>query len=273
MRRRGYVICEPISREVQCVDGRDDIDTIEASILVSGVAVVSAKFRGLSHALRKEGTSAIFESEEFAPGGRVRACVVFLNEAPGAANRVEAQQFSPIIGIFAFFECRERANGRLMTPYEFCLTQIFQEALGTNPEVFVLGHNEPELIRQIDVCLVVGSGGKQNAFAFVFLDVFLDSPIALSLAIAEILTFIDQDHAVATQLLQLADDSRKRQHLREKAVFGDVVLPHPSQVLRTNDQRFSELIVLQRLRLDFAKNANFLNRRQRCHRPARRSKC
>src|SRR5262245_4361014 len=133
MRRRGYVISEPISREVQCVDGRDDIVTIEASILVSEVAVVNAKFRGLSHAFRKEGTSAIFEYEEFAPGGRVRACIVFLNEASGAANHVEAHQFPPIIGIFAFFECRERAHGRLMTPYEFCLTQIFQKPLGRIP--------------------------------------------------------------------------------------------------------------------------------------------
>ena len=64
---------------------------------------------------------------------------------------------------------------------------------GPNAKVVVLGDEQPELVGQVEIGLVVGRGGKQDAFAFVLLDVFVDGAIALALAIAEVVAFVDQD--------------------------------------------------------------------------------
>ena len=58
-------------------------------------------------------------------------------------------------------------------------------------QVRVLVDEQPQLVGQIQVGLVVGRGRQQDAPALVALDVVLDGPVALALAVAQVVALVD----------------------------------------------------------------------------------
>ena len=85
----------------------------------------------------------------------------------------------------------------MMPPDKLNFRELFDFALRPNAEVFVVGNKESELIGKIDIVFVVRCGGKKNASAVIFVDVFMDRAIAFPLAIAEIVTLVDQHDFIA----------------------------------------------------------------------------
>ena len=75
-----------------------------------------------------------------------------------------------------------------------------QQAFRSEPEVFVFRDKQAQLIGKIEVGLVVGRGRKQDALAFIFLDVFLDGPIAFSLAVTQVVAFVNEYQAIPAKL-------------------------------------------------------------------------
>ena len=56
-----------------------------------------------------------------------------------------------------------------MAPDELDLAQLPEQLLGPNADVLLLGDEEPELVREVEVGLVVGRGRQQDALALVLL--------------------------------------------------------------------------------------------------------
>ena len=88
-----------------------------------------------------------------------------------------------------------------------------EQLLGANADVVVLWHEQPQLVRQVEVGLVVRRGREQDALAVVLLDVLLDGPVALALAVAQVVALVDQHEPVAAQFGQLLDDRGQREDL------------------------------------------------------------
>ena len=84
------------------------------------------------------------------------------------------------------------------------------------PRSLVLGDEEPQLVGQVEVGLVVGRGGQQDALAVVLADVILDGAVALALAVAQVVAFVDQDEPIAaggsgsSLVTRLIDSTRPR---------------------------------------------------------------
>ena len=99
----------------------------------------------------------------------------------------------------------------------------------------IFGHEQPQLVRKVEVGLVVGRRRKQDAAAFVFRDILLDRAIAASLAVAQVVALVDQHDAIAaksgsSRVTRVTDSTFATQ-----PVLGDVVLPHLHEVLRADD--------------------------------------
>ena len=71
--------------------------------------------------------------------------------------------------------------------------KLAQQLFRPDAEVLVFRDEEAELIREIEVGLVVRRRRKQDALAFVFLDVLLNGPVTLALPIAQIVALVDHD--------------------------------------------------------------------------------
>ena len=145
----------------------------------------------------------------------------------------------------AAIERRQRAGRRLEPPAELHVPQLAQQALRPDAEILFIIDEQAQLIRQIDVGLVIGCGGQQNHLAVVAVKVLPDGPVAPAFSIAEVVTLIDDHQPVAAQLRQLGDDHAVRQHPRAQSVLVRVVFPHAHQVLRAQDQRLEPVVVLE----------------------------
>ena len=77
------------------------------------------------------------------------------------------------------------------------------------------------------------------------MDVVADRAEALALAVAEVVTLVDYHEPVAAQRRQFSDRPADRQHPRTQSVVGGVVLPHPHEVARAQDERLDALVVLE----------------------------
>ena len=91
-----------------------------------------------------------------------------------------------------------------MASNEFDLGELLEHPLGADAEVDVLGDEEPELVRQVEVGLVVRRGREQDAFAVVSVNVLLNRAVALAFAIAKVVALVDEHDAVAAQVRQFA---------------------------------------------------------------------
>ena len=80
-----------------------------------------------------------------------------------------------------------------MAADKFGLAKLAQQLFRANAEVLVFGDEQPKLIGKIKVGLVVRRGRKQDALAFVCLDVFLNRAVALAFPIAQVVALVDHD--------------------------------------------------------------------------------
>ena len=94
---------------------------------------------------------------------RVGLGVVVLNEAARAADQVQAHQLAPVVGVVALLEGGQRANRALMAADELGLADLPQQSLGADADVAILGDEQPKLVGQVEVGLVVGRGREQDA--------------------------------------------------------------------------------------------------------------
>ena len=97
--RCGNVIAQPITGQVELVDGIDDIRRIEPRILISGIAVIDSKFNGPRNTCGKIGSAAVFKGQKLSSVGRVGLRIVFLNKASGSSDHIQPHELSPVIGI------------------------------------------------------------------------------------------------------------------------------------------------------------------------------
>ena len=245
--RRGDVVAQTVARQIQGVDGRDDVGGVEAAVLIVGVVLVRRERHGSGDAVGEVRPAAVRERQELPPGGRIERGVVVLDKGARAPHHVEAHQLAPIVRVVALLERGERAHRALVAADELGLAEITQQPLRAHAQILVLGHEEAQLAGEVDVGLVVRCRREQDALAVVFLDVLLDGAIALPRPVAQVVALVNQDDAVAPQGRQLTRRPGDREHLRQQPVLGDVVLPHRDEVLRADDQRFSEVIVLEDL--------------------------
>ena len=81
--------------------------------------------------------------------------------------------------------------------------QRFEIPVGSNSEVSILLYKQAQLVGEIDVVLVVRSGGEENDLAFILLNVFVNGAVALTFAVSEVVTFIDHHKAIAPEAWQL----------------------------------------------------------------------
>ena len=92
--------------------------------------------------------------------------------------------------------------------------------LRPDPDVRVLRDEQAELVGEVEVGLVVRRRRQQDALAVVRADVLLDRPVALALAVAEVVALVDEDEAIAAEVGQLALDDAVRQDARPRAGTG-----------------------------------------------------
>lgn len=67
MWRGGDVITQPITGQVELVDGIDDLRRIEPCILISGIAVIDSKLNGSRYTRGEIGPAAVFKVRNFLP--------------------------------------------------------------------------------------------------------------------------------------------------------------------------------------------------------------
>ena len=125
--------------------------------------------------------------------GGVGVGVVVLDEAAGSADHVEPHQLAPVVGVLALLEGGEGADRTLVAADELGLAELAQQLLRADAEVLIFRDEQPQLVGQVEVGLVVGGRRKQDALALVCLDVLLDGAVALALAVAEVVALVDED--------------------------------------------------------------------------------
>ena len=131
---------------------------------------------------------------------------------------------------------------------ELGFSNLPEQPFRPDSQVLVFRYEETELVREVAIRLVVRRGRQKDALALVFPDVFLNRLVALALAIAQIVAFVDEHHAISAQFGQIPLRRRQGKHLREQAIVVCVVFPHIHEVLRADDERFGEMIILEYLR-------------------------
>ena len=212
-RGRRDVIPQSVAREIELVDGLDDILAVEATVLVVFIAFIDAELEGLGDARREVGAASVLEGQELLfPFGIILGIVV-LDETACAPYKEKAHEFTPVVGVFTALKGGERANGTLVPPEEFGLPDILEQPLRADSEVTILGDEEAELVGQIKVALVVGGGRQQDDAAFVLLNVVADGLIALAFAVAEVVALVHDHEAVAAAYGQFSDCPGDGEHL------------------------------------------------------------
>ena len=97
-----------------------------------------------------------------------------------------------------------------MAADELGLAEFPQELLGPNADVVVLGDEQPELVGQVEVGLVVGGRREEDDLALVGPDVFLDRPVAFPFAIAQVVALVDEHEPITPQVGQVLGDAADR---------------------------------------------------------------
>ena len=101
---RRHVVTQTIAGQVEPVDGVNYIRRIETRILVSVIFLINLELDCSWETRWEIGASAVFKSQKLATSRRVGFGVVLLNETAGTAHEIQAHQFTPVIGVFTFFE-------------------------------------------------------------------------------------------------------------------------------------------------------------------------
>ncbi|OQC24337.1 MAG: hypothetical protein BWX70_02640 [Verrucomicrobia bacterium ADurb.Bin070] len=245
MRRGLLIVAQPVAGQRQPVDGVDHIIGKQAGVLVAGILFGDFETDCLGHARREVGAGAVRELQIFARALRIELGVVLLDEAAGAADEIEPHEVAPIVGVLAFLECSERPDRTLMTADKLRLADFAKQPLGANADILLLVDKQAELVREVEIRLVVGRRGKEDYAAVVGGDILGDRAVAAALAVAQIVAFIDQDQTVAAQIRQFSLNLCDRQNVCAEPVFLFVVLPHVDQILGADDERLDTVIILK----------------------------
>ena len=133
----------------------------------------------------------------------------------------------------------------LVSPDELSLANLPQQTFWPYPHVFTFRHEQTELAGQVQVRLVIWSCRQQYTLAVIFPDVFLDSPVALTFTVSQVVAFIDDNESVATHIGEFLDCLAQRQHAGAHVVLLPVVLPHGDEILRADDQCLQPVVVFK----------------------------
>jgi len=143
--------------------------------------------------------------------------------------------------MFAFLEGGEAiqwalvAAGKFIGPAVTIAPQIF---FGPDTD-HVLGFEEKtELVGQIEISLVVRRSRKEDALAGVAGDVVSHDRPAASFSVSQVVTFVNDDDAIATQVRQDVLGLGDRHDFRDQAVAMRVVFPHSDDILGTKNECF-----------------------------------
>ncbi len=251
LRRRSQtgleIIAETVARQAQPVDGGHHRVRIEPGVSIAGVGIVDAKLQIPGDAGREIGLAAVGEPKVLA--ALVLVSVMLHDEAARAPHHVQPHQITPVVRVFALLESGQRPHRTLMATDEFVLAaEPGDQFLRPDADVGVLAQEQAQLGRKVEISLVVGRGGQQDAQTVVALDVVADDFPALAFAVAQIVGFVDQQDAEATGLFrQFLKGSGNRQHLGAQPVAMDVILPHRDQIPGAQDEGFKIEIVLEHL--------------------------
>ena len=91
-----------------------------------------------------------------------------------------------------------------MASAELDLSQFAQESLRSYAKVLVVLHEDTQLTGQVQVGLVVGRCGEQDALAVVSADVLPNRAIPPALAVTQVVALVDDDQSVSAEIWQFA---------------------------------------------------------------------
>lgn len=86
-----------------------------------------------------------------------------------------------------------------MDPLKLNLAKLFEQVLGPDTHLLIVADKQPQLIGKVCIRLVVGSCGEENALAVHPFDIVADGAKRLSLSVAKVMAFVDNDQAVACE--------------------------------------------------------------------------
>ena len=209
--RIGDIVAETVTGQAQRVHGIDHVRRVQLGILVVRVGVVNGELDRLGHPVREKSPSPVLIGEEPATRGRVRLRVIVLDEASGPAYQVQTHQIAPVVGILAPLKGGQGAGRSLVASAELDLPQFAQESLRSYAKVLVVLHEDSQLTGQVQVGLVVGRCGKQDALAVVSADVLPNRAIPPALAVTQVVALVDDDQSVSAEIGQFAQYPAERE--------------------------------------------------------------
>ena len=239
------VVAHAVPRQVEIVDGINDIRCIEPGVLVMRAVVVYRKRDRFRRADRKIGPGAVFKRKELAAVGGVGLRIVVLDKRAGPSHQIEPHQFPPVVGILTFFKGRQRTYLGLVAADELRFSDFPNIPFRPDSQVLFLWDEKTKLAGKVQVGLIVRRGGKKNALTLVRINVFLDGAVALAFAVAQVVAFIDEHQAIAPEVREFPGDLADGEHLRAKPVLHPVVFPHFDEVLGTDNQSFESVVVFE----------------------------
>ena len=199
----------------------------ETGVLVVRVFLVDDELNCFGNPVGKIGTSPVGKLQVFPLPFGIVCRVVLLNKAAGAADQIKPHQIAPVIGVSRSFRRPPGTVPGNDAAGEFGFALLAEEFFRPDADVFLFVDEQPKLIGQVEIGLVVGRGGEQNDPAVVGADVLGDGPIATSLAVAKIVAFVDEHQAEATQCREVRAVTRVMDNtLARKAILLPIVFPH-----------------------------------------------
>jgi hypothetical protein len=205
-RRRRLVVPQPVARQGQAIDRVHDAVGKQARVLIPKILRADREFDGLGDAGGEILPGPVREFQVLAIHRRVELGVVLLNKAARPPHEIQPHQLAPIVRVLALFEGGQRTHRALMAAKELRFAQIAQVPLGASADVLGFVHKQTELIRQVEIGLVVRRCGEQDHAAVVASDVLRDRPVPRAFAVAQVVAFVDQHQPIPAQVGQLALD-------------------------------------------------------------------
>ena len=244
-RGRFLVVAQSVARQRQIVHRLDHIVGEQPGVGVIGILVADLELHGPGRARREVGARTILELQILAIPDGIALGVILLDEAARAAHEIQPHQLPPIVGVRAFLECRERTHGTLMPADELRFAQFAEKFLRANADILLFVDEQPELVRQVQIGLVVRRGRQENHATVVGREVLRDGAITPAFAVAQVMAFVDQHQAEPSQIRKLALGLSDGEHPGAQAIPLPVVFPHAHQVPRAEDERFDAVVILE----------------------------
>ena len=166
--------------------------------MIVGVVLANRERHGFSVTLGEVG-ALVATHFDVLSAAFVQQRVVFKYEGAGAAHHVVTQQITPIFSDVAVLERLQRVGAALFLGFEQTLVAgevALDHAQRAAGQYLVFGQEQPELIGKIDVVLVVRRRRQQHHARLAGAQVFENRPIALAVAVAQIVRLVDQHQMI-----------------------------------------------------------------------------